>query len=197
MRSRRQNTGWASLRHWFTSSTSEEKPSRLQDRGLSARRRPMRLEPLEPRMLLASAALFPPLAASPADSAVVMPPLQTASPLGSSSPGGAFSPQQIQAAYGINLLSQNGAGRRSPSSTPTTTRTWSAAARGYSSSDLHNFDAYYGLPDFGGSGPTFTKLDQNGGTNYPATQSGGSNWEWKKPWTWNGHTPSRRRPTSS
>ena len=44
-------------------------------------------------------------------------------------------------------------------------------------SDLHNFDAYYGLPDFGGSGPTFTKLDENGGTNYPSTQPGGSNWE--------------------
>ena len=98
--------------------------------------------------------------------------------MGSSSPGGAFSPQQIQAAYGINLLSQTGAGQTiaiiDAYDDPDLVSSSNAA---YGSSDLHNFDAYYGLPDFGGSGPTFTKLNQNGGTNYPGTQSGGSNWE--------------------
>ncbi len=53
----------------------------------------------------------------------------------------------------------------------------SSNAAAYATSDLHNFDAYYGLPDFGSSGgPTFIKLDQNGGTNYPATDTTGT-WE--------------------
>jgi len=91
-------------------------------------------------------------------------------------PAGAFSPQQIRSAYGVNLLSQEGAGQTiaivDAYDNPDLVSSSSAA---YASSDLHNFDAYYGLPDFGGSGPTFTKLDENGGTNYPATESG-SNW---------------------
>ena len=46
----------------------------------------------------------------------------------------------------------------------------SSSSAAYATSDLHNFDAYFGLPDFGGPGqPAFTKLDENGGTNYPAT----------------------------
>src|SRR5208337_2892170 len=54
----------------------------------------------------------------------------------------------------------------------------SSTSAAYASSDLHNFDAFYGLPDFGGSGPSFTKLDENGGTNYPGTQTAGTNnWE--------------------
>ena len=48
----------------------------------------------------------------------------------------------------------------------------------YATSDLHNFDAYYGLPDFGApGGPTFTKLDEYGGTNYPPTQPNDTNWD--------------------
>ena len=89
-------------------------------------------------------------------------------------PTSALSPQQIQAAYGINLLSQEGAGQTiaiiDAYDDPNLVSSSNAA---YATSDLHNFDAYYGLPDFGGSGPTFTKLDQNGGTNYPGTQSPG------------------------
>ncbi len=49
----------------------------------------------------------------------------------------------------------------------------------YASSDLHYFNAYHGLPDFGSpGGPTFTKLDQHGGSSYPRRNSPGSvNWE--------------------
>jgi len=93
-------------------------------------------------------------------------------------PGGALAPQQIRTAYGINLLSQEGAGQTiaiiDAYNDPDLVSSNNAA---YATSDLHHFDAYYGLPDFGGSGPTFTKLDENGGTNYPAAQSGGNNWE--------------------
>jgi len=94
------------------------------------------------------------------------------------SPGGAFSPQQIRTAYGINSLSQEGAGQTiaiiDAYDDPDLVSSTRAA---YASSDLHRFDAYYGLPDFGGSGPAFTKLDENGGTNYPVAQAAGNNWE--------------------
>ena len=95
-------------------------------------------------------------------------------------PSGAFSPQQIQTAYGINLLSQEGAGQTiaiiDAYDDPDLVSSSNSAA--YATSDLHNFDAYYGLPDFGGPGePTFTKLSENGGTNYPGTEPGGSTWE--------------------
>ena len=43
------------------------------------------------------------------------------------------------------------------------------------SSDLGQFDAYFGLPD----PPSFRKLDQTGGTNYPAfapANPGGTGW---------------------
>ena len=90
-----------------------------------------------------------------------------------------FSPQQIRAAYGINLLSQQGAGQTiaivDAYDDPDLVSSTSAA---YATSDLHNFDAYYGLPDFGSpGGPTFTKLSQSGGINYPGTEQGGGDWE--------------------
>ena len=72
---------------------------------------------------------------------------------------------QVQAAYGVNLISQEGAGQTiaiiDAYDDPKLVSSTSATA--YATSDLHNFDAYYGLPDFGGSGPAFTKLDENGG----------------------------------
>ena len=40
----------------------------------------------------------------------------------------------------------------------------------FNTSDLHLFDAAYGLPD----PPVFTKVDQNGGTNYPIPDPGDS-----------------------
>ena len=96
-------------------------------------------------------------------------------------PSAALSPQQIRAAYGIDFISQDGHGQTiaiiDAYDDPDLVSSSNAAA--YATSDLHNFDAYYGLPDFGGpGGPTFTKLDQNGGTNYPITQPRAvDNWE--------------------
>ncbi len=96
----------------------------------------------------------------------------SAGPMGSEvPPTGALTPQQIETAYGINLLSQEGSGQTiaivDAFDDPDLVSSSNAA---YATSDLHNFDAYYGLPDFGGPGPTFTKLDQDGGTNYPAAR---------------------------
>ena len=86
----------------------------------------------------------------------------------------------VQAAYGINLISQEGAGQTiaiiDAYDNPDLVSSSNAAA--YATSDLHNFDTYYGLPDFGSpGGPTFTKLDQSGGTDYPGTESSGGTWE--------------------
>ncbi len=119
--------------------------------------------------------------ASPADSSAAVPPLLgIASPGGASEPpSGALTPQQIGDAYGINLLSQDGAGQTiaivDAYDDPDLVSSSNATA--YATSDLHNFNVYYGLPDFGTTGgPTFTKLDQSGGTNYPGTDTTG-NWE--------------------
>jgi subtilase family serine protease len=112
--------------------------------------------------------------------------------MGSASPpAGAFSPQELRSAYGINLLSQDGSGQTIAiidayddpqlvdSSIITDDTRINASQISYNSSDLHNFDAYYGIPDFGSvGGPTFSKLDENGGTNYPTTEAPGANsWE--------------------
>ncbi len=136
-----------------------------------------------------AAAISPTLAAKPrssktpavASSATANPSVDGfATPAGSSvPPGGALTPQQILAAYGINLLSQNGAGQTiaivDAYDDPGLLSSSNAAA--YATSDLHYFNAYYGLPDFGTpGGPTFTKLDQTGGTNYPGTDTTGR-WE--------------------
>ena len=142
-------------------------------------RRELRFEFLEPRTLLDGAALFQPVVASCSGAAERQVRLSwSAAPMGSAAPpSAAFSPQQIQAAYGINLISQDGAGQTiaiiDAYDDPDLVSSSNAAA--YATSDLHNFDAYYGLPDFGGpGGPTFTKLDENGGTNYPGTEPSGS-----------------------
>ncbi len=96
------------------------------------------------------------------------------SPLGSSSRVG-LTPQQIRAAYGIDSimvgsLIGDGTGQTivivdaydNPSFV-------SSSDPNYVNSDLYKFNQYFGLGDFGGPGqPTFTKLDQNGGTSYPA-----------------------------
>ncbi len=124
-------------------------------------RRELRFEVLEPRTLLSASALVQPVVA-------------LAEPMGSVMPlAGALTPQQIKTAYGINLLSQEGSGQTiaivDAFDDPCLVSSGNAA---YANSDLHEFDAYYGLPDFGGpSQPTFTKLDQDGGTNYPAVQT--------------------------
>ena len=121
----------------------------------------------------AGSALVAATATIPFDSiATATPPLLgLASPGGSGARrGGALTPEQIRAAYGINLLSEKGAGQTiaivDAYDDPDLVSSSNAAA--YAASDLHKFDAYYGLPDFGTpGGPTFTKLDQNGGADYP------------------------------
>ena len=149
----------------------------------SHRQRVLRFEALEKRELLSAVAptgTASALAAEIASPGSASPPILVfGSPAGSSTPpGGALTPTQLRSAYGINLLSDKGAGQTiaivDAYDDPDLVSSSSAS---YATSDLHNFDAYYGLPDFGTpGGPTFTKLDQNGGTNYPGTDSTGK-WE--------------------
>ena len=101
-------------------------------------------------------------------------------PFASASPVGLV-PVQIRGAYGINSITLGsvvgtGAGQTiaiiDAYDDPNLVSSTSAA---YATSDLHMFDAQFGLTDFGGSGPVFTKLNENGGTTYP-TASGSTGW---------------------
>ena len=91
--------------------------------------------------------------------------------LGSSSPpSGAFTPQQIQTAYGINLLSGNGAGQ--------TIALVDAYLDPNIVNDLHQFDLQFGLQD----PPSFEQLNENGGTDLSQVTTdpagaGNDNWE--------------------
>jgi hypothetical protein len=81
-----------------------------------------------------------------------------------------YSPQEIQQAYGINNIILGGGIRGDGSG-----QTIAIIAAGddasfvsstdpnFDSSDLHQFDVYFGLPD----PPSFLKLDGHGGTSYP------------------------------
>jgi subtilase family serine protease len=98
----------------------------------------------------------------------------TADPLGGSIPAGqasppGFSPAQILNAYGVsgvkfNGVSGTGAGQTiaivASNDNPNFVDSTNPA---FNTSDLHRFDAAMGLPD----PPSFTKVDQTGGTNYP------------------------------
>jgi len=85
---------------------------------------------------------------------------------GPGQPGG-FSPSQIRQAYGFNQITFNNGTVKGDGSGQTI-----AIIDGYDqpniASDLATFDATYGLP----APPSFTKVDQNGGTNYPPPDPG-------------------------
>src|SRR5208282_1780283 len=102
-------------------------------------------------------------------------------PFSSTAPTG-FTPSQILGAYGINAISLgsvvgNGAGQTiAIIDVYDDPNLVSSSSPNYAASDLHNFDMQFGLPDFVGAGePVFTKLDENGGSNYPAA-SGSTGW---------------------
>jgi subtilase family serine protease len=89
-----------------------------------------------------------------------------------------FNPSQIQQAYGISSLPSNaqGAGQ--------TIAIVDAYNYPNALTTLNTFSSMYGLPQFNGSGqPTFTQLNQTGGTNLPGTDPAGpgkDNWEYEE-----------------
>jgi hypothetical protein len=135
------------------------------------------LEPLEERALLSATAQFHHIVFSPSSnstatglnsSAAIISSLAN---LGTTSPSSsAFTPQQIRAAYGIDLLSATGAGQ--------TIAIIDAYHDPNIISDLHQFDLQFGLPD----PPSFQVLNQNGGTDLsqvPTDPAGAGNNNWE------------------
>jgi Ca2+-binding RTX toxin-like protein len=105
---------------------------------------------------------------------IVQRPGGAASPANSSSPVG-FTPQQIRHAYGIdqtplpNGIQGDGTGQTiAIVDAYDDPRFVSSTDPNFVNSDLHQFDLQFGLPD----PPSFKKVDQNGGTNYPGTDPG-------------------------
>ena len=83
-------------------------------------------------------------------------------------PSSAYSPAQIQAAYGFNAISFNGVAGTGAGETI-------AIVDAYDDpniqSDLNTFDTQFGLP-----ATTVTRVNQTGGTSYPSADSSGG-WE--------------------
>ncbi len=126
-------------------------------------------EALEERRLLTSDALNSSLDAlwSTTETMPVAAPLSlvdTVEPLvGTASPGG-FTPTQIRHAYGFDQISFDG-GTIQGDGTGQTIAIIDAYHDPNIASDLASFDAYFGLS----APPSFTQVDQNGGTNYTGT----------------------------
>ncbi len=101
-------------------------------------------------------------------------------------PGGdGYSPAQIEQAYGINQISFNGTAGNGAGTTI-------AIVDAYNdpniASDLHQFDAAFGLPD-----PTLTVVNQTGGTSLPRGNTG---WAEETSLDVEWRTPSHRAPRS-
>ena len=87
---------------------------------------------------------------------------------GGTGPGGGFTPAQLQTAYGFSSISFNGTAGTGSGETI-------AIVDAYDDpniqSDLNTFDSEFGLPAF-----TVTRVNETGGTSYPASDSTGG-WE--------------------
>ncbi len=89
-------------------------------------------------------------------------------PAGTATPGSAYTPAQIRGAYGISQIAGNGAGQTIAIIDAYDDPDFvSSTSSGFLTSDLHEFDTQFNLPD----PPSFEKLDENGGTNCPETIS--------------------------
>ena len=125
-------------------------------------RRTLRLEPLEDRRLLTASVLY---------GHVVLPSNQPGA-----SPSG-LSPQQISAAYGIGSIQLGSVVGDGSGQTIAIVDAFDDPALvdstdpNFLGSDLHKFDAAFGLAD----PPSFLKLDENGGQSLPSA-SGASGW---------------------
>jgi hypothetical protein len=90
-------------------------------------------------------------------------------PLGTITPMG-LTPAQVRHAYGFDQISFGGVAGDGSGQTIAIAVAFdtpgfvSTGNPNFASSDLHQFDQQFGIPD----PPSFTKIDQFGGTNYPA-----------------------------
>jgi subtilase family serine protease len=96
---------------------------------------------------------------------VLLPQTDGATPFSSPSPTGT-TPAQIRQAYGFNQITFNN-GTVAGDGTGETIAIVDAYDDPNIANDLHQFDVRFGLPD-----PTFTKVNQNGGSTTPAADAG-------------------------
>ena len=171
------------------------------------RLRALGFELLERRTLLSVAGILP--ANWQAQPACDVHLLNTSDSGGSVSPYG-LTPDQVRGAYGLGTYTSgvlsNGIsfGGINGDGTGQTIAIVAAYDDPNALSDLNAFSTNFGLPTVGGvGGPTFTKLNQTGGTTLPGTDprgpwsgSGADTGRWKNRSTSNGRTSSRPWPTS-
>ncbi len=98
------------------------------------------------------------------------------SPAGSPTPpGSAFTPAELDQAYGVNQIMDGGLQQQGAGQTVAIIDAYdnpmfvSSNSAGFLTSDLHKFDVEFNLPEPAGF---FTKVNQTGGTSYPAGNTG-------------------------
>ena len=144
-----------------------------QSRKLGTGERRLRLEMLEQRTLLSvvSAALDP-----IKTNFLIYHPKGSDASSGTASPTG-YTPDQIKTAYGINLITDGGVAQDGSAETIAVIDFYddpamvSSTSANFATSDLHQFDLMYNLPEPAGF---FTKVDEHGGTNYPPADTANS-----------------------
>lgn len=131
--------------------------------------------------LLLSAAMASVVRAQTATVPIIATPVAAPQPAdvnGTSNPP--FTPGQIQQAYGLNLI-QSGS---TASGLGQTIAIIDAYNYPNAVSALNTFSSEFGLPQVNAGGPTFTVLNQSGGTTLPGTDPAGpypaSNWEFEE-----------------
>src|SRR5580700_2834757 len=111
-----------------------------------------------------------------ASSEMIAEPLQDTVPAGNASPVG-FTPAQIKSAYGIDSVMFGSIVGDGTGQTIAIINAYDnpymvdSDDPNFDTSDLHMFDEQFGLPD----PPSFTKVDQTGGTDYPGTDPSWAN----------------------
>ena len=149
-----------------------ERRSRTRSRHARART----IEELENRMLLSGSVQFDHVLFGPPTAA---PNVAITPATGSRSPYG-YSPAEIRSAYGVDSIQLGSVVGDGSGQTIAIVDAYddpglvSSTASNFLTSDLHLFDVQFGLPD----PPSFLKLDEYGGTNYPSTDPRGPGNSW-------------------
>lgn len=141
-----------SVSFYARNAASKFRPARR--RAMPRGRRLLRVEALEGRALLSAVGFAVPSHLAHTDG-------HGAEPLGSSGPSG-YTPAQVRQAYGFDKITFNN-GAIPGDGSGTTIAIVDAYDDPNIANDLHQFNLAFGLPDSG-----FTKVNQSGGTTYPA-----------------------------